>query len=98
MSSMGRSAEEILDEANHADYVMEIKALVANEWQFYTDYSLTHNEEALGEAQALGQEILAEAQDLRNLMTVEETRDLDQFLAAHQEFVKDGEAMAAFYT
>jgi len=97
LNTVGNAADTILGEADHADHVMEIKALVANEWQFYTDYSLTHNEEALGEAQALGREIAAEAEDLRLLMTAEEARDLDQFLTAHQGFVQDGEAMAALY-
>lgn len=97
LNTLGNSTDIILDEAQHADYVMEIKALVANEWQFYTDYSLTHNEEALGEAQALGKEIVNEAADLRALMTAEEVTELNSFMDAHEQFVEDGEVMAAVY-
>ena len=69
LSTMGTAADTILDETEHTDHVMEIKALVNLEWQLYTDYSLTHNQEALGEARAIGQEIAAESADLRDLMT-----------------------------
>lgn len=97
LNTLGDSTDKIMEEAQHADHVMEIKALVANQWQFYTDYSLTHNEEALEEAQALGREISAEAEDLRLLMTAEEEIDLNAFLESHRLFVKDGEKMAEVY-
>ncbi len=97
LNTLGRAADTLEDEAEHADHVMEIKALTINEWQFYTDYSLTHNEAALEEARAIGQELLAEAEDLRQLMTAEEVGDLNDFLAAHRQFVADGEAMAGVY-
>jgi methyl-accepting chemotaxis protein len=97
LNSVGNAADTILEETDHADHVMEIKALVANEWQWYTDYSLTHEDEGLKEARAIGQEITSEVEDLRQLMTVEERREVDQFLTAREAFVADIEEMAAVY-
>jgi len=97
LNTVGNAADTILDETDHADHVMEIKALVLNEWQWYTDYSLTHEDGSLEEARAIGAELASEAEDLRQLMTAEEMGDLDQFLSSHDAFVTDIEEMAAVY-
>jgi len=97
LHTVGNAADTILDETDHADHVMEIKALVLNEWQWYTDYSLTHEDGSLEEARAIGAELASEAEDLRQLMTAEEMGDLDQFLSSHDAFVTDIEEMAAVY-
>ncbi|NQW16510.1 MAG: HAMP domain-containing protein [Chloroflexi bacterium] len=97
MGSIFRGAQGIEAGAEHADHVMEIKALVINQWQFLTDYSLTHNTEALDEARAVGENIMAEMRSLRPLLNAEQEADLDAFHANHSKFVADGESMAAIY-
>ena len=97
INTLANSADAILEETEHADHLMEIKSLVANEWQFYTDYSLTHDAASLAEAQSVGRDIAKEAADLRAMMTSAEAVELDAFLDSHKQFVKDGEAMAAVY-
>jgi len=97
LSTVGSAAGTILNDAERADHVMEIKALVLNEWQRYTDYSLTHDDGSLEEARAIGEELASQAEDLRQLMTAEEMGDIEQFLFAHDAFVTDIEEMAAVY-
>lgn len=97
LSAIGRSADTILSETEPADHLMGIKALIANESQLYADYSLTRNSETLGEAQALSREIATASTNLRLQMTADEARDVDSFLAAHDQFVSDGEKMASVY-
>jgi len=97
LNGVGNAADIIVDEANHADHVMEIKSMVNSEWQFYTDYSLTAEPASLAEAQAVGEVIAAESADLGLLMTAEERVDLTEFEAAHEQFVVDIEEMAAVY-
>ena len=97
LNRLGNAADSILEETEHADHVMEIKSLVANERQWYTDYALTHEEAGQKEARAIGKEIASEAQDLRELMTAEERVPLAEFLDAHEAFVEDIEDMAAVY-
>jgi len=99
LNRVGNATDVILEEVDHADYVMEIKALVANEWQWYTDYSLTHKDEALAEARAIGQEIDSQTEGLRQVMMRHrgEASELDEFLTAHEAFVEDMKEMAAVY-
>ena len=97
LSSMGSAADTIEDEANHADHVMEMLILQGEEWQWYTDYALTHDEGSLVEAQDHGVELEAEAVDLRGLMTTAEAAELDIYMDAHEVWVADIEAMAAVY-
>ena len=97
LSTLGGATDVIADEANHADHVMELMILTADEGQWYTDYALTHDEGSLEEAQEHTGLLLEEAADLRLLMTAEEARELDTFLDDHEAWIADIEAMAAVY-
>ncbi len=97
LSAMGAAAEHLFEETDHADRLMEIKALVANEWQFYTDYSLTHNDEALGEAQALARQVIVETAELLLIVTAEEAVEINDFLGKHAIFGENGGYIAELY-
>lgn len=97
MSRMGGAAGTLLEESTRAHLVMKTKALISDEWQWYTDYALTHEGAALAEARARGQEINTTLQELRSLLSVEEASESGKFLATHDKFVKDIETMAAVY-
>ncbi|MCF7740574.1 MAG: PAS domain S-box protein [Candidatus Marinimicrobia bacterium] len=76
-------------QVEQADLVMELKSNINQEWQYYTDYALTHNKEALDEAKKTGKEInsiitkLKEKNDDQILSTVENLQK------GHNQFVSD---------
>jgi methyl-accepting chemotaxis protein len=97
LNNVGGTADTILDEAGHADHVMEIKSLTLSEWQWYTDYALTHDEGSLEEARSIGDEVGTIVAEMRSQLTAEEAPVVDEFLANHTTFVAEIEGMAAAY-
>ncbi len=97
MNSIMSSQKELAAAAAHEGHVKDTRAAVNSEWQFYTDYSLTWNPQALQQARAESQKVTATAEKARASMTPDEVQSLDSFLRDHQSFYQSGEAMATAY-
>ena len=101
ITSMGASADIIKDEHDHQWHLLQLKSAVASEWQFYTDYSLTGNPDALGEARAVGKDVTTLSSELRSHIaagdSAEELEEMDAFIAAHKKFAADCEEMSVAY-
>jgi methyl-accepting chemotaxis protein len=96
LHAVGNSGRAGIEETKYLNQVLNMRTLVAEEWQLYTDYSLNHNAASLEKAREKGQEIIFQSEELRAYITaaysVETADALDRFLTTHQQFVNNNEA------
>ena len=88
LHAVGDSGHAAIEETGYLNQVLDMKTLVAEEWQLYTDYSLNHNEASLEKAREKGQEIFLQSEELRGYIAASHSLDtadaLDRFITAHQ--------------
>lgn len=97
IENVSGSVDTVLEQVEYSNKVDAVKTMVLQEWQYYTEYALTHNAEALEMARDTGEAIGVSVAELRETMTEEQAQVLSDFMMSHQTFVYDGEQMASLY-
>ena len=102
LRAIGNSAHAAVEETKYLKQVVELKALVAEEGEFYSNYLLTHNEDALKNARAVGQEVNSIIMGIHphfsDVHDTEAIYALNLFLTSHDQFIDNKESMVTFYT
>lgn len=97
LKSISRESDNILIMAVYSDHVMEIKSDLINQWQYYTDYALTHESVSLDEAVRSGEHLIMLADTLKTMMSATEQQNLKNFLTFHTKFQDEMLAMTKIY-
>lgn len=97
MNKVAGALDQLSLAARQTALVKDTQLGLAQEWQYYTDYSLSGNKESLNQARVMAVDIRNNIKELQNLLSSESAKNLDAFLVKHQTFVEDGEMMAIDY-